>query len=349
MEISSDATARDKVSYGENDEGGQWVELWEVHDKRTGLVMALTLTHNKFLRFEQDFLQYHGLPARVLGFNEDPDYFWWTPDARLIQTQQLEINDIRTMARKHRRVGLLKMLADKNMDAKELEKLLDGDPKTVARVDVGAQGDIRKMVAFLQSHVPPDLISYAAEVREDVREIVGFSRNQTGSFEAPSGRRTATEANIVRAAAMIRIDERRDIMADHLVSIVKGYNSIIFDNWTDTRVVDIIGPKGARLWVKFRGSNLQGNFKYEVNPEEQTPQDQSTRRADAESFMGMASKIPGMNLPYIMQQWARQFDWIDPELLLPDSETPGRSPEKALDFKDLAKTLGRGSSAFPVL
>lgn len=347
MEGSPDGSAANKVQYGEHDTGG-WVELFEIHDKRTKRVYVISLDHDDFLRNDEDFLQYADLPARVLGFNEDPDYFWWTPDTRLIQVQQLEINDIRTMAKKHRRVGLLKMLVDKSIKQEELDKLLDENPKSVARIDVGPQGDIRKVAAFLQSHVPPDLISYAAEVREDVREIIGFSRNQTGSFEAPSGRRTATEANIVRAAAMIRIDERRDILADHLESVVKGYNNIIFDNWTEKRVIDIIGPNAQRLWVKFSGREIKGDFHYTINPEEQTPQDASTRRADSEAFMALASKVPGIDMGYVLQQWSRQFDWIDPSQLLPGNG-PGRSAENALDFTDLARFLGRGSSAYPAL
>ena len=164
----------------------------------------------------------------------------------MIEVQQTELNDIRTMAKAHRKVALLKVLYDKTLKPDELAKLLDSDPKAAVGIDVGPQGDIRKMVALLQSHVPPDFRSAAAEVREDIREIVGFSRNQMGAFEAPGGRRTATEAEIVRVASLIRVDERRDIMADMLSSIVRGMNQIIFENWTAERIVDIVGEDGAR-------------------------------------------------------------------------------------------------------
>lgn len=349
LEGSQEGNTTDKPRYGEKDDTNQWVELWECHDKRTGRVYVLSLDHDKFLYDDIDHLQFSDLPARVLGFNEDPDYFWWTPDCRLIQVQQLEMNDIRTMAKKHRRVGLLKMLVDKNVDKDEIAKLMDGDVKTAARIDVGPQGDIRKAVAFLQSHVPPDLISYAREVREDVREIIGFSRNQMGSFEESSGRRTAAEAEIVRAASLIRIDERRDIMADHLESIVKGYNHIIFDNWSSNRVVDVIGPNGARYWVNFNGKDIKGNFTYKINPEEQTPQDQRTRAQDAEKFMALSQQLPGMDMQYVVKQWAEQFDWLEPDRLFPQNDGAGRSPEKALDFPDFTKLVGRGQSAYPDL
>ncbi len=346
LDGSLDGTSLSKTQHSDKDGENEWVEIFEIHDKRTGKVMAISLDHDKFLRIEVDELQLEGLPSKVLGFNEDPDYFWWTPDARLIEVQQAEINDIRTMARKHRRVGLLKMLVDSNMKNNEIAKLLDGDVKAVARVDVGPQGDIRKQVAFLQSHIPPDLISYAREVREDVREIVGFSRNQMGSFEESSGRRTAHEAEIVRAASAIRIDERRDIMADHLESVMRGINQVIFKNWGAERIIDIVGQDGARYWVRFSGEQIKGEFNYGINPEESLPQDARTRRADAEKFMEIASKVPGIDMQYAVKQWGKTFDWIDPSMLMPQQEGAGRSPEKAMMFADFMRKTGQGQSNF---
>ena len=326
----------------------EWVELWQIHDKRSGRVFVLSLDHSKFLRDEFDFLQVEGLPGDVLGFNEDPDYFWWPPDARMIERQQDELNDIRTMAQKHRRVALLKILYDKGLVGKdELSKLLDGDVKAAIAIDAGPNGDVRKSVALLQSHVPPDFSIAAKEVREDVREVVGFSRNQMGSFEDSSGRRTAHEAEIVRAASMIRIHERRDVMSDYLTRIIRKENQLIFENWTAERVVDIVGEDGARYWIKFTGPEIRGEFSYKINPEESLPSDRGTKRAEAEKFMEIALKVPGMNMKYLMETYAAEFEWIDPHLLFP-GEGPGRSPENAMQFRDFAQGQAAQSS-FPGL
>ena len=67
----------------------EWVELWQVHDKKTGRVFVLSLDHDKFLRDDIDYLQTEGLPAVAMGFNEDPDFFWWASDVRMIEAQQL--------------------------------------------------------------------------------------------------------------------------------------------------------------------------------------------------------------------------------------------------------------------
>lgn len=346
---SMDNSDSSDVRMKEEDAELEWVELWQVHDQRSGNVFALTLDCPEFLRNEHDYLQIEGLPARTFGFNEDPDYFWWMSDCRLIEQQQLELNDVRTMAKYHRRVSLLKVLYDKNlMKKEELEKLLDGDVKTAVGIDAGAMGDIRKAVQLFQSHVPPDLSIAAKEIREDLREIVGFSRNQMGSFEEPSGRRTAHEAEIVRAAAMIRIDERRDIMADHLTEIVRGINQIVFENWNTQHVIDVLGTDGARYWVRFTGKEIKGEFTYKINPEEAIFSSRQTQRADALEFMNLAKVLPGIDIQYLTEAYASTFDWLDPKLLFPNSaQGAGRSPEKAMPFNQFMRMNQQSGAQAP--
>lgn len=344
MEGSHDG-APEKVAASQfpSDNKQEWVELWQYHDQRSGRVFTFTLDHPKYLRDEIDYLQTEGLPARVLGFNEDPDHFWWIPDARIVKPRQDEINDIRTMAKKHRRVAILKVLYDKSINKDELAKLMDSDVKAAVGIDVGIGGDIRKAVAFLQSHVPPDFTIAAREVREDTREEMGFSRNQSGSFEAPSGRRTAHEAEIVNRASMIRIDERKDALADHLESIVRAYNQIVFSNWSARRVIDIVGPDGARYWVKFSGKEIKGEYHYKINPEEGPPEDKRTVRNEMLEFMAIAKQVPGADMKYMMKVFASKFEWLDPKLAFP-GEGAGRSPEKPIDFMDF---VGSQMKNFP--
>lgn len=244
----------------------------------------------------------------------------------------------------------MKVLYDKSMVGKdELAKFLDADIKAAVGVDTGNQGDIRKSIALMQSHVPPDLITAAREVREDVREIIGFSRNQAGAFEAPSGRRTAYEAQVVQAASMIRIDERRDAMADLLSEVIRWYNQQVFDNWTTDRVVDVVGPDGARYWIRFNGRELKGEFAYKINPEEGIPQDKRTQKEEILRFIELATKVPGLDVQYLLTQYAEQFDWIDPKLLFP-REGMGGSPEKAMPFYEFVRRgAGNAPSTFPGL
>ena len=352
LEGSVEGRPQTQTRLANDDAQNDWCELWEVHDKRSGRVFVISMNHDKFLRDDYDVLQYQMLPAKVLGFNIDPDFFWWTPDCRLIESQQEELNDIRTMAKKHRRVALLKVLYDKGMIKKdELSKLLDEDPKAAVEVDSGVSGDIRKAVSLFQSHVPPDLASEAANTREDIREIIGFSRNQQGAFEAPGGRRTAHEAEIVRAASMIRIDERKDVLADHLEEIADYWNRIIFDNWTEERVIDVVGNDAKKYWVRFTGKEIRGDFNYKLTAEESLPEDKRVRRAEIMEFIQVAKGTPGLDMEYLLRSYASNFgDWMDPQLLFPkDREGAGGSPEKAMLFNQFLESQGGQMGRMPLL
>jgi len=50
----------------------------------------------------------------------------------------------------------------------------------------------------------------------------------------------------------------------------------------------------------------------------------------------MKNPASGISMPYLIQQIARQMDWIDPKLLVPGNG-PGRSPENAMQFNDFQK------------
>src|SRR5690606_15404001 len=118
---------------------------------------------------------------------------------------------------------------DGMIDENELQKLLWGDIDAVG-IGIKVNGEPSQAIMALQPHIPADLVMATNETRMDMREITGFSRNQLGEYDK-STRRTATEAAIVEQAASIRVDERRDVLADVLVDIVKAINETIFDYW----------------------------------------------------------------------------------------------------------------------
>ncbi len=132
------------------------------------------------------------------------------------------------------------------------------------------------------STIPKDLFVAAQAIVQDVRETVGFSRNQFGEFNSQSGDTTATEANIVRQASEIRVDERRDMVADMLVEVMETVHQIIFKFWTEETVVDVVGPGGAPIWVRLAPSLLkEGRYNIKVDPDSSVPETRALREAKA--------------------------------------------------------------------
>lgn len=257
----------------------EYVELWQIHDARTGRVMATVMDNDKFLRNEEDPLQLDGLPVETVCFNPDSDFIYGVPDARIIEPQLLELNDIRTQAMKHRRVNVIKgLILEGSMTDDEISKLLSEDVQAIIKVRSDT-GDVRKAYSSMApgvSGILTDLIAQGEVVRGDVRETVGFSRTAQGEFQGKT-HVSAEETKRVFQSLNIRLDERRDEMADLLERVVRKWNQIIFERWTSERLAQVVGPDGAKWWLKFTGPQIKDEYDLNVVAEEGPPMDRETK------------------------------------------------------------------------
>jgi len=280
------------------------VELWEIRDYKRGEVSVICFDHDKFLYGpEKDDFQIEGLNFESLVFNEDDYSVWGISDVKIIEPQQQEINELRTQMVHHRRIALRKLLVDENkLTDDEIEKMISEDIGAVVKCK-GSPSEA--VMPFQVSGIPQDLLLHDRQIMQDVREMLGFSRNQLGEFDA-STRRTATEARIVQIASQLRTDERRDAVADLLQSVIKKINQIIFSYWSKPQIMQVVGPMGVQ-WVEFTGEDIRGEYNIEVSPEEALPVDSRTRRADAVQFYQMFAGNPNIDqralARWVLRQW----------------------------------------------
>ena len=79
-------------------------------------LLTITWDQDKFLRGPiDDILQIDGLPFVDLCFNEDPEYYWCPSDVHHFEPQQIEINEARAQAAAHRRIAVVKWIAQTGM------------------------------------------------------------------------------------------------------------------------------------------------------------------------------------------------------------------------------------------
>ncbi len=307
------------------------------------------MDHDKFLRKEEDLLQIEGLPVETLVFNPDPDFIYGIPDARVIEPQLLELNEIRTQAMRHRRIDILKFLYKKGaIKRKALDRLLSEDVQ--AGVEVEADTNLRDAVLPLTpgaSGILADLQAMGEVVRGDVRETVGFSRVATGEFQGKT-HISAKETGLVDAAKNIRLDERRDIVADILVRIMRRINQVIFTHWTEPVVRSVVGPDGAKYWIKFKPSEVKAEYNYKVDPTNSVPLTPEIKKKDAiEMVKAWAAMNQGLVKagmpapPEIQRYFFNQYEGIDVDKILAQvtqgaekmqqaQQGAGRNPDQAV-------------------
>lgn len=300
------------------DPEAMWVELWQIHDARSGKIIAVTMNSTDLLRNDVDDMQVDGLPAETITFNPDPDYIYGIPDARIIEPQLLELIDIRTQAQRHRQVDILKALIKKGtLSPEDKQKLKSGDIGALIEVDV--ETNLRDTVMPLSpgvSGILNDLNAMGAVVQGDVREMVGQSRVLAGDYQGKT-HIAAAETDAVMQSANIRLDERRDAIADMLSRVIRKFNAYIFKYWTADRVASIVGPDGAQVWVKYNGQAIRDDYDLMIEPEEGVSLNTVSKRQEFQEVakiwteMNQGAIAQGMPVPdEIQRALFGQFDDI---------------------------------------
>ena len=227
-----------------------------------------------------DAMQSNGFPNFPLVFNPDTECFWGVPDSQILDPYQREINEIRTQQMKHRRLTLVKLLAKKgSIDQGEITKMLSEEVGSVVWVnDASIDRAVRPVQA---ADIPQSLFLAGEQTQKDVRDTVGFSRNQFGEYNSQTAETTATEAQIVEGATGIRVDERRDAVADLTVRVIEGMHDLIFQHWSHREVMEVVGPGGVPIWVQFTPTMLRhGQYHVKVDPDSGMPTDRRATRTE---------------------------------------------------------------------
>lgn len=313
------------------------VELWEVRDFKNRTIKVLC--EGIVLLEEEDVLQIEDLPFVFIVFNEDPESPYGISDMRVIDLQQQEMNDVRTQIQQHRRLSLLKLLARKGaIDEEEVAKLLSGEMPTV----VWTESEPGVAIQPLQHQIPPSLRQELEFIRADMREALGYNINVAGEFIPRT--KTATEVLTVQQAVNLRVDERRDVVADALSNVVRKWNQLIFKFWTDRKVIKVVGVKpGTEAWVTYTGEELRGEYFLSVNPESSIPPTRALRYQQAMQLFQALNGDPLIDQVLLRRMALRQFEWLGPEamaLIKPEAQEQPMAPK-------LASVLSQASPGRP--
>lgn len=329
------------------------VDLLEIHDKKSGEVFIFAPYISKKSLFQgEDRLQVNGhLPVKQLIFDPNDDSAWGLPASVILEPQQLEINETRTLQMKLRRLAMVKLLARRNaIREEELEKILDGNVTGILQVDGdGPLGDaIDKLVL---GDVPSSLFSSGQELLNDVKETMGFSRNQWGEFggQRSHSAPTAFETQVVAQSAEVRNDERRDSVADMLEEVFEDIHSIIFDYWKEEQVVQVMGPEATPVWVKFRPSVLKAaRFSFQIEPGSSAPETREVREQKAVSIYDKFKDNPLIDPQLLTTTTLRELKGVQYDHMVRQMSAmggPGGSPATALGLEQFVQMLAQSPQA----
>lgn len=321
----------------------EWVEIWEIRDLKRGQILALNLDHDKFLRRPvSDELQKDGAPFEDICFNLDNDVYWGPSDMRILEPIQLELNEVRTQMSKHRKINVLKILFNDKISEEQVQKILSGDVGVAERIPELTKDD----VVVVQVNEPVQLRVDAQDIERDGRETVGFARTEEGEYAGPP-RRTKAEIQTVQQAHWIRIDERRDVVADFLVRAMEKVNKIVFEKWDQARVVPLVGPDASLHWVQFTGQELAGEYDLSIDIDTGRPVTTETKRSEAwellERLTANEVVLAHLNPRELLRNVLKLYDWIDTDRVLLAAEAQaGGMPAQIEGMGEFAQSFRGG-------
>lgn len=275
---------------GDSTSSPDTAKVFEVHCYRTGKIFMFSPDtqggeSGLVLKPQDDGLQtMRGGPFYSLTFNGGFDSPWGLPDAQILEPFQHELNALMTSIIYHARITARKLMAQTgSMTAAEASAIVNSQIGAVIFAE-----DPNALTPLNLGGVPQELILLIDKYMQLVQYTLGFSRNQFGEYRGGSESPSATEAQIVRQASEIRIDERRDLMADLLVDVMQDTNLLIAKYWNDDMVEQVAGPYGVPIWVEFNGDMIS-NAEYElkIDPDSSVPETKASREQKATQLFQM--------------------------------------------------------------
>ena len=303
---------------------------WDIWDKKTSRLITLVETHDKFL-YEDDWpLVYEGFPQEILYFNENPDEMYPVSDIEIYQSEQDELNRIRSLQLEHiKKISQRKYISQQNMlSEEEKRKITHGPSGTIAE----STGDPeRALIPIKDASVSQDIYLIARMLKEDIREESGIPQFEQGIAEKFD---TATEPALMAQATQTRKTERLSIVENFVVRIMRKFAQVLQQTMSEQNVPltinqfkefqtsiphklsKISGPEAEILlpWFTVNKDDIAGEYDFDIEVGSMQPVNQEQRKRDASMMYQMFSQDPYFDPVAIRKKVLEAFEIRDLEL-----------------------------------
>lgn len=199
---------------------GEYVALYEIwHKDGTFAVCdSAGVTYREEKEWPYPQLRSNGLfPVTVISFNNIPELFYSPGEPEFIYMLQLEASEKRTQQLNHTRRFNRKYRVSQDTPDDSVEALRKGDDGTVVRSN-------QPIDVIADANLSVDVYREYEMIWNELKEVTGISAYQRGSSE--SGVYSATAARMMDAAAGMRVEEKRGILARAIARGAKIFYSI---------------------------------------------------------------------------------------------------------------------------
>jgi hypothetical protein len=324
----------------------EYVEGWDIWDKKNRRLMTMVDTHGTWLQDTDWPLEYENFPVETLYFNENPDELYPISDIEIYVHQQDELNRLESLALTHtQNISERKYLVRKNsFEDQDLEMVLHGGDGATAEVS----GDpTTAMWPIRDAQVSQDIYIQIRQLSDMIRVqsgVSGFEQGQVRNFEQ------ATEPALIQQGINIRRDERTGILEDFYIRGAKQISQILQQTLRKTSIPldenafqtaqersqglleKIAGQEGAeviRPWLNLSKDDIKGEFEFSVEVGSTKPVNQEQRKADAVGGKQLLANSSNIDQWEMDRQVLEAFERKDIDKLMIPKETVAKNQKLA--------------------
>jgi hypothetical protein len=311
---SGQSISTDPSAAAERNNHSNHVLVWEVQNKRTGMVYTVADGYDDYLkppappevateRFWNVYtLTFNGVENDT-GDDESRSIFP-PSDVHLIKHAQMEHNRARQGLREHREAATPFSVTGKgSFEEEDKTRIRQRAPFEIVEINnLAPNQDIKTMVqAFPVAPIDPNLYQTNPQF-EDIQRTVGGGEPQFGSASGAS----ATEVGIVEATLNKTTSSNIDDVDDFLTEIARDAGQIMLLNMQPQTVQEIAGP-GA-VWPELTRSDVVKEVYLEIEAGSSGKPNAAQELANLERTTPLLVQVPGINPTWLARKMVQTMD-----------------------------------------
>ncbi len=280
--------------------------VWEVYNKKDGLVYVLCDGYPDFLRepAAPDIYTDRFWPWFLVAFNETDGLVYPPSDVSMMRPMQLELNRARQGLREHRFANRPKIVYSEGLLSEEDLDALKNHPVNALISVSGLQPNqpIDQVLQVLKG-VPLDPNLYETnQIFQDMMRSVGDQEANLGG----TANTTATETNIAQASRASSIGSAVDDIDETLTSLARAAGQILLLNVSEETVKQIVGP-GA-IWPTLTKGEVAKELTLEIEAGSSGRPNQAQELQNFERLAPILMQLPGVNPVVLAKEAIKRLD-----------------------------------------
>lgn len=280
--------------------------VWEVYNKRDGLVYVVCDGYPQFLRepAAPDIYTDRFWPWYPIMFNEVDGKVYPPSDVQLVRSMQLELNRSRQGLREHRFANRPKMgYAEGLLSEEDLNSLRTPPQNALIAISGLQPGQAIDQVLMPIKGAPIDMNIY--EVNPVFQDFLRVSGEQEANLGGTANA-TATETNVAQASRSSSIGSAVDDIDETLTGIAKAAGQILLLNVSEQTVKEIVG-EGA-IWPGFTKAEVARDLYLEIKAGSSGRPNQALEVQNFERLAPILMQIPGVPPKFMAEEAIRRLD-----------------------------------------